>query len=241
VVCHESDITPGLANKICIPVATKICCNFEETKDHLPEGKGVVTGSPIRAELFRGSRDEALEFTGFSGDKPVLLIVGGSLGAVAINEAVRRILPTLTDTFDVVHLCGKGKLDPTLHSREGYMQYEYVGAQMKHLFALADVVVSRAGANAICELLALKKPNLLIPLPAKASRGDQILNAASFEKKGYSIVLQQEQMTDASLMQAIRNLYMNREDYIAAMENSAQKDAVSLIVDILKGLTGSVV
>ena len=239
VVCHESDITPGLANKLCIPVATKICCNFEETRDHLPEGKGVVTGSPIRAELFKGDKGEALEFTGFKGDKPVLLIVGGSLGAVAINEAIRRILPVLTESFDVVHLCGRGKLDPTLHSREGYVQYEYVGAQMKHLFALADVVVSRAGANAICELLALKKPNLLIPLPAKASRGDQILNAASFEKKGYSIVLQQEQMTDASLMQAIRNLYNNREDYIEAMGCSAQKDSIKLIMDILCGLTGN--
>ena len=238
VICHESDMTPGLANKLSIPFAKKVCCNFDETASSLPEGKALVTGLPVRAQLFEGSREEALSFTGLSGEKPVLLVTGGSLGAASVNEAVRRILPELMKTFDIVHLCGKGKLDPTLHSRDGYVQYEYVGPQMKDLFALADIVISRAGANAICEILALKKPNLLIPLSLEASRGDQILNARSFEKKGYSIVLQEEQMSDASLLQAVKNLYSSKDDYVKAMEASPQKDSISMIVDVIREAAG---
>lgn len=236
-VCHESDMTPGLANKLSFPSATKICCTFEETKDKLPAKKAVVTGSPIRAELLEGNISKALAYTGFHGEKPVLLIVGGSLGAVAVNEAIRHILPELLKEFDVIHLCGKGKLDPTLHNTEGYVQYEYVNEELRDLFALSDIVVSRAGSNAICELLSLNKPNLLIPLSAKVSRGDQVLNARSFEKKGYSIVLEEEQMTDASLLQSIRNLYNNRDNYSAAMKKAAELNAVETITDILVSLT----
>ncbi len=235
-VCHESDMTPGLANKLSFPSATKICCTFEETKDKLPAKKAVVTGSPIRSELLQGNISKALSYTGFHGEKPVLLVVGGSLGAVAVNEAIRRILPELLKEFDVVHLCGKGKLDPTLHSLEGYVQYEYVSEELRDLFALSDIVVSRAGSNAICELLALHKPNLLIPLSAAVSRGDQVLNAKSFERKGYSIVLEEEQMTDASLLQTIRNLYCSRDDYSAAMEKATELNAVKTITDILVSL-----
>ena len=233
IVCHESDMSPGLANRISLPFATRVCCNFEETRDMIKKGRAIVTGLPIRRELFEGDRNKALEFTGFSGDRPVLLVTGGSLGSANINEAVRRILTTLTATFDVVHLCGRGKLDPTLHSTGGYVQYEYVGPQMKELFALADIVVSRAGANAVCELLALRKPSLLIPLGSNASRGDQIQNAASFEKRGYSMVLREEDMNDDTLTGSIMELFEKRSSYIAAMESSPHKDAVSTIVKII--------
>lgn len=233
-ICHESDMTPGLANTLSFPSASRICCTFEETKDKLPKGKGIVTGTPIRAQLLKGNITKALTYTGFHGDKPVLLVTGGSLGAAHINEAVRRILPSLLKDFDVIHLCGRGKLDPTLHHQTGYVQYEYVSEELRDLYALADIVVSRAGSNAICELLALKKPNLLIPLSAKASRGDQILNARSFEKKGYSIVLDEDNMTDKLFLQSIRNLYQSREDYIHAMEHSPEKNATDTIVKIIK-------
>ena len=176
-IIHESDMTPGLANKISIPSATKVCCNFPETLEHLPKEKAVLTGSPIRQELLEGSRSAALEFCGLTDDKPVILIIGGSLGSVAVNNAVRSVLPELLKDFHVIHLCGKGKMDDSLKSLKGYVQFEYIQNQLKDLFALTDVVISRAGANAICELLALHKPNLLIPLSANASRGDQILNA----------------------------------------------------------------
>ena len=185
-IIHESDMTPGLANKLAIPSATKVCCNFPETLKHLPEEKAVLTGTPIRQELLSGDKLEALKFCGFTANKPVIMIIGGSLGAAAVNDSMRKILPELLKDFQVVHLCGKGKLDESLQNTEGYIQFEYIKKELADLFALADIVVSRAGANAICELLALQKPNLLIPLSAKASRGDQILNARSFEKQGYS-------------------------------------------------------
>lgn len=231
---HESDMTPGLANKICIPFATKVCCNFPETISNLPKDKAVLTGTPIRQELLTGSKEKGLAFTGLSPDKPVILIIGGSLGATAVNEAVRSILPELLEDFQVVHLCGKGKLDENLKNTKGYVQYEYIKKELADLFALADIVISRAGANAICELSALNKPNLLIPLSARASRGDQILNARSFEHLGYSKVLEEEEITKESLLDAVHDLYENRESYITAMSSSKHKDSIELIVQLFE-------
>ena len=234
VILHESDMTPGLANRLALPAASKICCNFPETVSHLPEGKAVVTGSPIREELRHGNRLSALQFCGFTADKPVLLIIGGSLGSVAVNQAIRSILPELLQSFQVIHLCGKGNLDPSLNDTSGYVQYEYIKNELADLFALADIVVSRAGANAICELLELRKPNLLIPLSAAASRGDQILNAASFQKQGFSVVLQEEDLTSDLLLARILNLYENRQTYINAMDKSSASNAVDTIVALIE-------
>ena len=212
VIIHESDMTPGLANKLAIPSAVKVCCNFPETLDALPEGKAVLTGSPIRQELLTGDKDAARKMCGFTDEKPVILVIGGSLGAVAVNEAVRAALPELLKEFQIIHLCGKGKVDDSL----------------------ADVVISRAGANAICELLALRKPNLLIPLSARASRGDQILNAHSFERQGFSLVIEEEQLTNATLLDAVHNLYENREQFINAMHNSGQQDPIATIIGLIE-------
>lgn len=236
-IIHESDMTPGLANKISIPSATKVCCNFPETLDHLPANKAVLTGSPIRQELLSGNKEHALNFTGLGSDKPVILVVGGSLGAVAVNEAIRRILPSLLRKYQVIHLCGKGKLDPSLNHLNGYVQYEYIKDELKDLFALSDIVISRAGANAICELLALHKPNLLIPLSANASRGDQILNARSFERQGFSIVIEEEELDNDLLLAAIDNLYNNREKFVSAMKNSNQQDSIDTIIDLIESAT----
>ena len=233
-IIHESDMTPGLANKICIPSATKVCCNFPETLSSLPQDKAVLTGSPIRQELFTGDKEKARAFCGFKEVKPVILIVGGSLGAVAVNNAVRKILPELLKDFQVVHLCGKGKVDESLKGLQGYAQFEYIKDELKDLFALTDLVISRAGANAICELLALHKPNLLIPLSANASRGDQILNARSFERQGYSVVLEEEELNHDVLLDAIMNLYQNRETYIQAMKNSPQQNSIDTIIDLIE-------
>ena len=234
VIIHESDMTPGLANKLALPSATKVCCNFPETLNHLPEGKAVLTGSPIRQELLSGDRFKAKEFLGFTFDKPVIMVIGGSLGSVAVNEAVRGILPELLQNFQVVHLCGKGKLDPSLNHLEGYAQYEYIKDELKDLFALTDLVISRAGANAICELLALHKPNLLIPLPASSSRGDQLLNARSFERQGYSVVLEEETLTPKLLLDSILQLYENRDTYIDAMKRSPQQNSIDTIIDLIE-------
>ncbi len=237
VILHESDMTPGLANKLCLSSASKICCNFPETLQHLPADKAVLTGSPIRAELLKGNRLSGLNYAHLTADKPVLLIIGGSLGSVAVNTGVRRILPRLLDEFQIVHICGRGNLDESLIGTPGYIQYEYVDAPLKHLFAAADLVISRAGANSICELLALRKPNLLIPLPASASRGDQILNANSFARQGYSKVLEEEGMTDDALYSAVNDLYTHREDYIRAMESSSLSNAVDTILLLIEAYT----
>ena len=178
---HESDMTPGLANKLCIPSAATVCCNFPETVKCLPENKAVLTGTPIRQELLSGDAREGLKFCGFNAAKPVILVIGGSLGSVAVNNAVRSILPELLKDFQVIHLCGKDKLDASLNGTEGYVQFEYIKDELPDLFAAADLIISRAGANAICEISALAKPNILIPLSANASRGDQILNAVTTE------------------------------------------------------------
>lgn len=231
---HESDMTPGLANKISIPFATKVCCNFPETVSSLPADKAVLTGTPIRQELMEGSRERALDFTGLSPDKPVIMIIGGSLGAVAVNNAVRAILPELLEKFQVIHLCGKGKLDESLMETKGYVQYEYIKKELTDLFALADLVISRAGANAICELSALKKPNLLIPLSARASRGDQILNARSFERLGYSMVLEEEEITNEKLLSAVNELYEKRSAFTETMSKGSQTDSISLIIQLFE-------
>ena len=236
-IIHESDMTPGLANKICIPSAAKVCCNFPETLQYLPEDKAVLTGSPIRQELLSGDKYRAREFLHFTSDKPVILVVGGSLGAVAVNNAIRTILPELLKDFQVIHLCGRGKLDPSLNGTEGYAQFEYIKEELRDLFALTDIVISRAGANAICELLALHKPNLLIPLSANASRGDQILNARSFERQGFSMVLEEEELTNETLLSAVHDLYDNREKYIDAMKHSSQQDSIDTIIDLIESVT----
>lgn len=233
-IIHESDMTPGLANKICIPSASKVCCNFPETLQYLPQEKAVLTGSPIREELLKGDRLSGLKYTHLSANKPVLLVIGGSLGSVTVNTAVRRILPQLLTDFQVIHICGKGNLDETLIGLQGYVQYEYVDSPLKHLFAAADLVISRAGANSICELLALHKPNILIPLSAEASRGDQILNAASFKKQGFSAVLEENELNEESLYQVILNTYQQRDIFIQSMSQSHQKNAVDTIISLIE-------
>ena len=233
-IIHESDMTPGLANKLAIPSASNVCCNFPETLEHLPKGKAVLTGCPIRQELLSGDRNAALKFCGLSGNKPVLLIIGGSLGSIVVNNAVRSILTELLKEFDIVHLCGKDKTDESLKDLKGYVQFEYIQQELRDLFALADVVISRAGANAICELLALHKPNLLIPLSVNASRGDQILNAHSFERQGFSIVLEEEELNSDVLLSSIQKLYREKDAYIEAMKQSSQKDSIETILNLIE-------
>ena len=234
VLIHESDMTPGLANRLCIPSAKVVCANFPETVEQMPKDKAVLTGTPIRPALLRGDTARGLAFSGLPGKKPVLLVMGGSLGAVAVNEHIRRILPRLLERFEVIHLCGKGKLDPSLEGTKGYVQFEYVSEELPDLFALTSLVVSRAGANAICELCALAKPSLLIPLSAAASRGDQILNARSFEKQGFSMVLEEEEITDDLLFDTICQLYEKRDTFIRNMKASSHLDSIEKICQLIR-------
>ena len=233
-IIHESDMTPGLANKLCIPVAEKVCCNFPETLSLLPAQKAVLTGSPIRTELAKGDKIAALDFCGFTANKPVIMVIGGSLGAASVNQAVRQALPKLLQDFKIVHICGKDKIDNMLIQTECYVQFEYIKAELKDLFAMADLVISRAGANSICEILALKKPNLLIPLSAKSSRGDQILNAKSFESQGFSMVIDDDDLSPELLTDKVNELYFTRQTYIEAMDRSNQMNSASTIINLIE-------
>lgn len=232
-IIHESDMTPGLANKLCIPVAKKVCCNFPETMKLIRSDKAVLTGSPIRVELSQGNKLAGLDMCGFSANNPVIMVIGGSLGAANVNKVVREALPTLLTDFQVVHLCGKGKVDNLLLNTPRYKQFEYIKTELKDIFAMADLVISRAGANAICELLALKKPNILIPLPASSSRGDQLLNARSFEAQGFSIVLNEDDLTPELLSDKVHELYFSRQTYHDAMSKSGQMDSIRTIMNLI--------
>ena len=196
--------------------------------------KAVLTGTPIRKELFSGNKIKGLDFCGFTANKPVIMVIGGSSGSKVINDVIRGMLPTLLRDFQVVHLCGKGNLDPKLDNLEGYAQFEYIKKELSDLFAAANLVISRAGANAICEILALKIPNILIPLSLKASRGDQILNAESFESQGYSYVIKEEDLSVSSLMEAIQTVINNKHSYIEAMKKSKLNDSIDVIMNLIK-------
>lgn len=235
-IIHESDMSPGLANKLCIPVATKVCCNFPETLSKIPADKAVLTGSPIRAELSQGSKEAGYKLCGFSDEKPVIMVIGGSQGAQSINETVRESLNTLLQDFQVVHICGKEKMDNLMLSVPGYKQFEYIKSELKDVFAMADVVISRAGANAICELLSLNKPNILIPL-SMGTRGDQILNASSFEGQGFSMVIREEALDPISLVEKVHEVYLNRNQYIASMKESGQMNSIKTIMGLIEDCT----
>lgn len=239
VVLHESDMTPGLANRLCIPLARLVCASFAETLEHLPRGKAVHTGAPIRAELFQGDKGRGLAFLGLGGEgeeKPVLLAIGGSLGSKALNRALREALPDLLGRFRVAHVCGKGGLDPAWEGRPGYRQLEYVGPELPDVFAAADLVLSRAGANAIFELLALQKPHILVPLPLTASRGDQILNARAFAARGYSRVLPEEDIKGDRLAREIDALLQGAEAHSEAMRRSPERDGAAAVAERIRGL-----
>ncbi|MFS0554113.1 undecaprenyldiphospho-muramoylpentapeptide beta-N-acetylglucosaminyltransferase [Brevibacillus sp. 179-C9.3 HS] len=235
VVIHESDLTPGLANKLAVPFSSKVCVTFPDTLSHVPKNKGIHVGAVVREELKQGRREAGLSFCSFSAQKPVLLVVGGSLGARRINEAVRHMLTSLLEHFSIVHICGKNQVDDTIQMA-GYRQFEYVQEQLPDLLAMADLVVSRAGSNAIYEFLALQKPMLLIPLSREASRGDQILNAQSFEKQGLCHVLLEEELTDDRFYQAVLHLQKNSKSILQRMreENEKTADALAQVIAILQ-------
>jgi len=233
VIAHESDMTPGLANKLSEPYCTKICVTFPESLISLKGNKGVLTGTPIRPEILEGNSASGREICGFQDSKPFLLVIGGSLGSKIINDNIRNCLPELLEKYNIAHICGKGNLEKSLLLQEGYKQFEFIDDELKHVMAASDLVISRAGANVIFELLTLKKPNLLIPLSKRSSRGDQILNAESFKKNGYSVVIEEESLNKEILMEEIDKLYEDREKFIYKMSSSPIKNGVEEIIKMI--------
>ncbi|MDH6349057.1 undecaprenyldiphospho-muramoylpentapeptide beta-N-acetylglucosaminyltransferase [Brevibacillus sp. 1238] len=235
VVLHESDLTPGLANRLSLPFADKVCVTFPDTLKHLPAGKGTHVGAIVREELKKGRKEQGLALCDFSPGKPVLLVMGGSLGAKRLNEVIRGTLDELLKQYSIVHICGKNQRDESLQ-RKGYKQFEYVQEELPDLLAMTDLVVSRAGSNAIYEFLELQKPMLLVPLSLAASRGDQLLNARSFEQQGFCAVLQEEALNEASFLQALKSLAEKRSA-IAEKQRVAigkPKDALAQVVAIIE-------
>ncbi len=235
VVAHESDMTPGLANRLCFPFVNKICLTFDVGQKHFKKlDKIDVTGTPIRQQLFEGNKLRGLELCGFNAEKPCLLVIGGSLGAGSINQSVRAALGELLKNYQIIHLCGKGKIDASLNSLEGYRQFEYVNDELADLFAISSVVISRAGANSLYEILALGKPHILIPLSAQVSRGDQIQNARYFQGKGISRVIQDETLNAETLLNALQDLMASRAEIDSKIKGLNIKSSTDKIVAIIK-------
>lgn len=234
VVIHESDMTPGLANKIAIPFASKVCINFPEAARNIPASKVVYTGTPIRKELLYGSAEKGYSICGFDRSKPVIMVMGGSLGSKNLNRFLREALPELLEYFQVVHICGKGNIDENLMGTKGYKQFEYISSEQPHIFKMASLVVSRAGANSIFEFLVLKIPSILVPLSTRASRGDQILNAKSFEKRGFCRVLREENIDRDRLFTTIMDVYNNRKYYVDNMSRKEVPDGTREIMNIIR-------
>ena len=228
VVAHESDLSPGLANRLTLPFIASLCVNFDTTG--VNARRVVHTGTPVRESLVRGDRDRGLAAAGFSGDRPVLAVFGGSLGAERLNHIVRDALPSLTQTFDVLHVCGAGKVDPAYLETAGYEQRDFVGTEWGDMLASADVVVSRSGANSLYELLILRKPNLLVPLPASASRGDQIENAAFAASRGFSMVVAEADLTSALLVDRVTALRDEAPTWQERLHAFQAPDSTGLIV-----------
>ncbi|ASK60923.1 undecaprenyldiphospho-muramoylpentapeptide beta-N-acetylglucosaminyltransferase [Virgibacillus phasianinus] len=232
-VVHESDFTPGLANKIAIPFVNKVLATFPETMNYLPEQKAEYVGAVVRDELFQGNKKKGFALCGFTNNKPVLLIMGGSGGSIKINESVRAGLDKLLKEFQIIHLCGIGKTDSTF-DRPGYKQFEYVNEELNDLFAATDFVLSRAGSNAIFEFLSLRIPMLLVPLSKGSSRGDQIINAKSFTEKRYARVMEEESMNEETLVNELLQLKEQGLVMKTNMESYQSEKAKDRVIEIIK-------
>lgn len=230
VILHESDLTPGLANKLSVRFASKIFTSFEETLQYLPTEKSKAIGSPIRKEILSGSAAKGKLFLGFTSQKPILTVMGGSLGAKKINEVVRDNLDTLLQTYQIVHLCGKGNLSEAHTGVNGYKQFEYVYEELADILVATEVVVTRGGSNSIFEFLALRIPMLIIPLTKLQSRGDQILNGKVFTENGYSYMIEEESLTKDHFLHTLKEIQGNRALMIEKMQQNKSKNALEEII-----------
>jgi UDP-N-acetylglucosamine--N-acetylmuramyl-(pentapeptide) pyrophosphoryl-undecaprenol N-acetylglucosamine transferase len=233
VIIHESDLTTGLANKLSAPFAERICYSFPETGDSIPVGKGVLAGIPIRETLLQGNPAKGREVCSFTDSKPIVLVSGGSQGSESINNTVRAGLDRILTEYNLCHVCGPGGLDTSLEAHPGYKQFEYVDEELPDILAMADLVITRAGATTIFELLELRKPSLLIPLTLGQSRGAQILNARSFERRNFSRVLMGENLSVDSLIDKISETFNDRQSIAEAMNAAESVNGTGTVISII--------
>ena len=231
VVAHESDFTPGLANRLTLPMIRALAVSFAQTEVPNFSGALVHTGSPIRRALLEGEAEAGLARLGLDRSRPVLLVVGGSLGAESLNRVVAEGLRALLDHWQVVHVHGEVETPPD--PQPGYVPLPFVAEGWGDVLAAADLVVSRAGANALFELLALGKLNLLVPLPATASRGDQIENAAYAAAEGFSTVVRDGELSGERLLAATLELWERRAEVHNQLRRFEAPDAVTRIADLV--------
>lgn len=229
-IIHESDLTPGLANKIALKFAKKIYTTFEETLNYLPKEKADFIGATIREDLKNGNAHNGYQLTGFNENKKVLLVMGGSLGSKKLNSIIRENLDALLQQYQVIHLTGKGLKDDQV-KKSGYIQYEFVKEDLTDLLAITDTVISRAGSNAIYEFLTLRIPMLLVPLGLDQSRGDQIDNANHFADKGYAKAIDEEQLTAQILLQELNEMEQERTRIINNMKSYEQSYTKEALFD----------
>lgn len=229
-IIHESDLTPGLANKIALKFAKKIYTTFEETLNYLPKEKADFIGATIREDLKNGNAHNGYQLTGFNENKKVLLVMGGSLGSKKLNSIIRENLDALLQQYQVIHLTGKGLKDAQV-KKSGYIQYEFVKEDLTDLLAITDTVISRAGSNAIYEFLTLRIPMLLVPLGLDQSRGDQIDNANHFADKGYAKAIDEEQLTAQILLQELNEMEQERTRIINNMKSYEQSYTKEALFD----------
>lgn len=234
IISHESDLSPGLANRLSFPFVKNICFTFSDSINYINakyKNKAIISGTPIRDELLHGDATIGRKLCNFSITKKIILVFGGSLGAEPINEAIRKLLPNILEKFQIAHVCGKNKIDPNINL-SGYKQFEYLQDEFPHVIAAADIVISRAGANTIYELLTLRKPNILIPL-TKGSRGDQIENAKNCSSKGFCTVIFEDNLTTANLLEKINYLDSHLNDITSKLNTFPINDSLNIIFDLI--------
>ena len=236
IIAHESDVTPGLANRLTFPFCSKICLTFPATEEQLNDNRVVVTGTPLRRALLDANAKKGLRLLKFDNNIPILLVFGGSKGARFLNELIFRLRDRLLESFNIVHITGEGNCSRELEMK-GYIQKEFLHQSFGDVLAAASVVVSRAGANSIYELLALRKPHLLVPLPKNASRGDQLENARKFCELGYSRYIEERLLTDDIFIREIKNLMETKTAVEKRMANFKAPDAIPMIVKEIKKIT----
>lgn len=236
IVLHESDFSPGLANRLCLPFARRILTAFAPTAVQLGN-KATHVGIPLRPTLLTGSKEKARQILALPWNKPLLLFMGGSLGARSVNDMVRQSLDTLLPHFHILHICGNGNIDDSLKQREGYAQVEFVSDELPHFLAATDLIVCRAGATTLAEIWALALPSLLLPLGNKASRGDQLENAKVFMDQGWAEVLWPSDQQNSSLFcQQIFNAFENRFAMQKAMQAAPPPNSIPLILAALNSV-----
>jgi UDP-N-acetylglucosamine--N-acetylmuramyl-(pentapeptide) pyrophosphoryl-undecaprenol N-acetylglucosamine transferase len=238
VIIHESDRTPGLANRLGFPFAFKIFLTSEETTKFLKQkAKALITGTPIRDELFNGNSQKGRVLCNFQENKKIILVIGGGLGASKINKTINNTLPLLLPHYQVAHICGPNKTTSEGANYNGYKQFTYLDEEFCDVLTAADIIISRSGANSLYEFLALKKPHILIPMPTSQSRGEQISNARYTKELGLSFVLEEKDLTPESLHAAIIHLDENISIYQERLEKFSYQNGTDIIVKFLEEFT----